>query len=106
VQWQDFIVDIDTIQSHGIGAADITKLKVNGYYTVAVSIKQLNCDIRLTVTVCPRCNEKDAAEDQGLQRGQSRESQRSNTEMPGIFPQFDFLNTKLTSPYSLQHQAS
>ncbi|RMJ23812.1 meiotic recombination protein Dmc1, partial [Aspergillus sp. HF37] len=30
-----FIVDIDSIQSHGIGAADITKLKANGYYTVA-----------------------------------------------------------------------
>ncbi|CAG7917355.1 unnamed protein product [Penicillium olsonii] len=30
-----FIVDIDTIQSHGIGAADITKLKSNGFYTVA-----------------------------------------------------------------------
>ncbi|KAJ5109752.1 Meiotic recombination protein dmc1 [Penicillium argentinense] len=32
---ENFIVDIDTIQSHGIGAADITKLKANGYYTVA-----------------------------------------------------------------------
>ncbi|KAJ6018137.1 Meiotic recombination protein dmc1 [Penicillium sp. IBT 35674x] len=32
---EDFIVDIDGIQSHGIGAADITKLKANGYYTVA-----------------------------------------------------------------------
>ncbi|CAG8947360.1 unnamed protein product [Penicillium salamii] len=30
-----FIVDIDSIQSHGIGAADITKLKSNGFYTVA-----------------------------------------------------------------------
>ncbi|CAG8063667.1 unnamed protein product [Penicillium salamii] len=30
-----FIVDIDIIQSHGIGAADITKLKSNGFYTVA-----------------------------------------------------------------------
>ncbi|KAJ5312951.1 hypothetical protein PENANT_c018G04605 [Penicillium antarcticum] len=30
-----FIVDIDTIQSHGIGAADITKLKASGFYTVA-----------------------------------------------------------------------
>lgn len=34
---QEFIVDIDGIQAHGIGAADITKLKANGYYTVAVS---------------------------------------------------------------------
>ncbi|KAJ5810570.1 Meiotic recombination protein dmc1 [Penicillium pulvis] len=32
---EDFIVDIDGIQSHGIGAADINKLKANGYYTVA-----------------------------------------------------------------------
>ncbi|OAL70928.1 meiotic recombination protein dmc1 [Trichophyton violaceum] len=31
----DFIVDIDGIQAHGVGAADITKLKVNGFYTVA-----------------------------------------------------------------------
>ncbi|KAI9670026.1 MAG: Meiotic recombination protein dmc1 [Alyxoria varia] len=30
-----FIVDIDTLQSHGIGAADITKLKANGYFTIA-----------------------------------------------------------------------
>jgi meiotic recombination protein DMC1 len=29
-------VDIDGIQAHGIGAADITKLKANGFYTVAV----------------------------------------------------------------------
>ncbi|MCJ1264645.1 Meiotic recombination protein dmc1 [Lobaria immixta] len=32
---EDFIVDIDSIQAHGVGAADITKLKANGYYTVA-----------------------------------------------------------------------
>ncbi|KAL2864900.1 recombinase DMC1 [Aspergillus lucknowensis] len=31
----DFIVDIDCIQAHGIGAADITKLKGNGFYTIA-----------------------------------------------------------------------
>ncbi|CRG91535.1 Meiotic recombination protein DLH1 [Talaromyces islandicus] len=31
----DFIVDIDNIQAHGIGVADITKLKANGFYTVA-----------------------------------------------------------------------
>lgn len=30
-------MDIDSIQAHGIGAADITKLKANGFYTVAVS---------------------------------------------------------------------
>ncbi|KAJ5979936.1 Meiotic recombination protein dmc1 [Penicillium waksmanii] len=32
---ENFIVDIDSIQAHGIGAADITKLKTNGFYTVA-----------------------------------------------------------------------
>ncbi|KAL9121551.1 MAG: hypothetical protein Q9187_001885 [Circinaria calcarea] len=32
---EEFIVDIDGIQAHGVGAADITKLKSNGYYTVA-----------------------------------------------------------------------
>ncbi|MCJ1379148.1 Meiotic recombination protein dmc1 [Xylographa soralifera] len=31
---QEFIVDIDGIQAHGVGAADIIKLKANGYYTV------------------------------------------------------------------------
>ena len=33
---KDFILDIDGIQSHGVGAADITKLKANGYFTVTV----------------------------------------------------------------------
>ena len=52
---RDFIIDVDSIQAHGmiirnftagkarsmltsagVGAADITKLKANGYYTVAV----------------------------------------------------------------------
>jgi hypothetical protein len=37
LQLQDFILDIDGIQAHGIGAADITKLKANGFYTIAVS---------------------------------------------------------------------
>ncbi|EKV11430.1 Meiotic recombination protein (Dmc1), putative [Penicillium digitatum] len=32
---ENFILDIDGIQAHGIGAADITKLKANGFYTVA-----------------------------------------------------------------------
>ncbi|KAJ5177433.1 uncharacterized protein N7500_000132 [Penicillium coprophilum] len=32
---ESFILDIDGIQAHGIGAADITKLKANGFYTVA-----------------------------------------------------------------------
>jgi hypothetical protein len=31
-----FIVDIDAIQAHGIGAVDISKLKTSGYYTIAV----------------------------------------------------------------------
>lgn len=31
-------MDIDGIQAHGIGAADITKLKANGFYTVAVKL--------------------------------------------------------------------
>ncbi|MCJ1420531.1 Meiotic recombination protein dmc1 [Xylographa parallela] len=30
---EEFIVDIDGIQAHGVGAADIIKLKANGYYT-------------------------------------------------------------------------
>ncbi|KAH9880597.1 hypothetical protein IAQ61_000891 [Plenodomus lingam] len=30
-----FIVDVDAIQAHGIGAVDIAKLKANGYYTIA-----------------------------------------------------------------------
>lgn len=33
---QNFIIDIDSIQAHGIGVADINKLKSNGFYTVAV----------------------------------------------------------------------
>jgi predicted flap endonuclease-1-like 5' DNA nuclease len=32
---EGFIVDIDAIQAHGIGAVDITKLKNSGYYTIA-----------------------------------------------------------------------
>ena len=51
---KDLIIDIDSIQAHGnhwyilevdqahyilgVGAADISKLKTNGYYTVAVSL--------------------------------------------------------------------
>ncbi|GAM43509.1 Dmc1 homolog [Talaromyces pinophilus] len=31
----DFIIDIDNIEAHGIGAADVTKLKAHGYFTVA-----------------------------------------------------------------------
>ncbi|KAJ9653177.1 Meiotic recombination protein dmc1 [Coniosporium apollinis] len=32
---EGFIVDIDAIQAHGIGATDISKLNNNGYYTIA-----------------------------------------------------------------------
>lgn len=35
MQQEGFIVDIDAIQAHGIGAVDIAKLKANGYYTIA-----------------------------------------------------------------------
>jgi meiotic recombination protein DMC1 len=35
MQQDSFIVDIDAIQAHGIGAVDIAKLKANGYYTIA-----------------------------------------------------------------------
>ncbi|KAJ4358107.1 carboxymethylenebutenolidase [Didymosphaeria variabile] len=34
MQQEGFIVDIDAIQAHGIGAVDIAKLKANGYYTI------------------------------------------------------------------------
>jgi hypothetical protein len=32
---EGFIVDIDAIQAHGIGAVDITKFNNSGYYTIA-----------------------------------------------------------------------
>ena len=32
---EGYIVDIDTIQAHGINVGDISKLKANGYYTIA-----------------------------------------------------------------------
>jgi len=32
------IIDIDEIQAHGIGAADIIKLRNNGFHTAAVSL--------------------------------------------------------------------
>lgn len=32
---ESWIVDIDAIQSHGINVGDISKLKSNGYYTIA-----------------------------------------------------------------------
>lgn len=33
---ENFIVDVDTLQSHGIGQADIQKLKANSIHTIAV----------------------------------------------------------------------
>ncbi|KAK7520490.1 hypothetical protein IWZ03DRAFT_139617 [Phyllosticta citriasiana] len=49
-----FIVDIDQIQAHGISAVDITKLKTNGYYTVAVSaFSGSGVNSALTSAVCP-----------------------------------------------------
>jgi hypothetical protein len=44
-----FIVDIDAIQAHGIGAADIGKLKANGYYTIAVCTSTPHMLLMLTV---------------------------------------------------------
>lgn len=98
--WQDFIVDIDCIQAHGthsssfasfyiqkltikgIGAADITKLKANGYFTIAVrslttSIPFLESswDLLLCYLVNPRRDEENFAEDQRFQRDQGREGQ-------------------------------
>ena len=32
------IQEIDLIQNHGVGAADINKLKAAGYFTIAVSL--------------------------------------------------------------------
>ena len=104
---KDFIVDIDTIQSHGIGAADITKLKANGFYTVAVSIQSIVSYHYLTTIVRPWRNPKDAAEDQRLQRSQSRKGQRSNSEKPGNshWP-LSCEQTIINVPYSPQHQGS
>ncbi|RPB08158.1 hypothetical protein P167DRAFT_476074, partial [Morchella conica CCBAS932] len=31
----DFIMDVDQLQNHGIGASDISKLKSAGYWTIA-----------------------------------------------------------------------
>ncbi|RAH53913.1 hypothetical protein BO85DRAFT_146513 [Aspergillus piperis CBS 112811] len=67
-----FIVDIDTIQAHGIGVADITKLKTNGYYTVAVCIVRsiigsLKRASLLTCSVCSRCYPQESVEDKGIQ---------------------------------------
>ena len=33
---ENFIVDVDTLQSHGIGQADVQKLKANSIHTIAV----------------------------------------------------------------------
>lgn len=68
--WQDFILEIDSIQAHGIGAADITKLKANGFYTVAVSAfpSQLT-PVRVadSCSVCSWRHTQDSTQDQGLQ---------------------------------------
>jgi hypothetical protein len=51
LQLQNFILDIDGIQAHGIGAADITKLKANGFYTIAVSALTLTTSSPSTVQI-------------------------------------------------------
>lgn len=68
-------MDIDGIQAHGIGAADITKLKASGFYTVAVRMYtqvseqvQLTAELTILYPVCPRRYPPDTLEDQGLQR--------------------------------------
>lgn len=67
---ESLILDIDMIQNHGVGAADIAKLKTAGYWTVAVSshyiLECLRCCLRL-MTVCPRCHQEDSEQDQGFQ---------------------------------------
>lgn len=78
---EDFILDIDGIQAHGIGAADITKLKANGFYTVAVSTSTLTTSSpsivqayaipSLTIhPVRPRCHPQNPLKDKRFQRGQ------------------------------------
>lgn len=65
-----FIVDIDAIQAHGIGAVDIAKLKANGYYTIAVRSHSLSHFVELvlmTSTGCPCSYSADTVEDQRVQ---------------------------------------
>ncbi|KAE9975573.1 carboxymethylenebutenolidase [Venturia inaequalis] len=50
VDEDNHIVDVDALQAHGIGAVDISKLKNNGYYTIAVSDALADVFAALSVT--------------------------------------------------------
>lgn len=58
----------------GIGAADITKLKLNGYYTVAVmSFPHRSTSLRVIAQINVKavssfCDSQNTSESQGLQR--------------------------------------
>lgn len=63
-----------------MGAADITKLKANGYYTVAVSVLRILVLIMvvavvLTRSVRSRSNTQNLTQSQRFQRGEGREDQ-------------------------------
>lgn len=121
LQLQNFILDIDGIQAHGIGAADITKLKANGFYTVAVSastlttlppsIFQAHAIPNLTIhPVRPRRHPQDPLENKRFQRGQSRKGQRSNSKMSPHSLRFHHSNgtpppTQESRPYLNRQQA-
>jgi hypothetical protein len=68
----------------GVGATDIAKLKAAGYWTVTVSTNCTTVPIHclLLRAVCPWCYQKDSRQDQGVQRDQGRESERSHREVP------------------------
>lgn len=92
-------MDIDGIQAHGIGAADITKLKANGFYTVAVRINpymevQLTSELTMVSPVRPRRHSPDTVEDQGFQRDQGREDQGSHPEVPGMLSSLNMSHMK------------
>jgi hypothetical protein len=97
--------DLSTVRI-GINAADITKLKSNGYYTIAVSFRNpffIPCIMptvklwhfkicqpsqqltSLSITVRPRRNSQDLAQGQRFQRDQGRKDQGGHPEMPGLF---------------------
>ena len=70
-----------------MGAADIIKLKANGYYTVAVSIAtnlagKTSFQLILVQLVRPRRNTQDPTQSQRLQRGEGREDQGGYCQMP------------------------